>query len=475
MNPELPPILPSAPPAASGEIPPVLEAASNPAATPQRRPKKFRAALMLTWRFALGVFLSQSLLFSFVVVGWVQRMMRRTVLRQWWRRSELARQGTSFESFARGIPELAPCALRTNLFFDQDFRDARKTRGWKALSGSLIQNAKFGVQAVFNTWVLTLPGLVLMNFGWYDGWNNSFTKGYEHAFAGPSISWLGIMMFIAAMLYVPMAQAHQASSGSWRAFYQWRLVWRVARQRWAALLALALVYAAVSLPVTALRVRPYFAPQIQENETRGQTERLNTSTSNERPTRRGAGWQSIPTAAKPVESLSAREVERDLAGYFLRAGFVVLGGLLLVRWMAARIYAGGLLSAVRKNDVPAYALSAEQLVALEKLHLLAPTTPSARPRVLAVAGRLASLAGRFAAGFAFFFIWFAFVAQVYVMQFLNYLPIVGWANQPLVQLPWIKYVPHEVTGELWSLVVVAGLALAFLGARSAWCELRQAK
>ena len=71
---------------------------------------------------------------------------------------------------------------------------------------SFVLNVKLGVGAIFNTWVLTLPACGLWLFAWYDGWNNSFTKGYEQAGVGPGTELLGVGLFIAAMLYVPMAQ-----------------------------------------------------------------------------------------------------------------------------------------------------------------------------------------------------------------------------------------------------------------------------
>ena len=95
--------------------------------------------------------------------------------------------------------------------------------------------------------------------------------------------------------------------------------------------------------------------------------------------------------------------------------------------------------------------------------------------MLDFAERAASLAMRFAAGFAFVFVWFTFVAQIYVAQFLNYIPFVGWMNQPLVQLPWIKYVPTRIYGELRGALFVMLLNVAVIGMRSAWRQLRPAK
>jgi hypothetical protein len=42
------------------------------------------------------------------------------------------------------------------------------------------------------------------------------------------------------------------------------------------------------------------------------------------------------------------------------------------------------------------------------------------------------------------FVWFTFVAQIFISEFLNYHPGIGWLNQPLVQLPWFHYVPGHL-------------------------------
>jgi hypothetical protein len=43
-------------------------------------------------------------------------------------------------------------------------------------------------------------------------------------------------------------------------------------------------------------------------------------------------------------------------------------------------------------------------------------------------------------------LWFAFVAQIFVSEFFNYHPVVGWLNQPLVHLPWFRYIPAGLGG-----------------------------
>jgi hypothetical protein len=390
------------------------------------------------WHFAVGVLLSQSLLLSFLVVGWLHRFMQGVVYRRWWKTSPARRNGLSLEQFLKESEAVRSHSQAPSYFLADEFRAAYRSRGARAIFSSLVINAVIGVQAIFNTWVLTLPGCAMMLFSWGFGWNNSFTKGYELAPIGPATGGLGIALLIAAMLYLPMAQAHQAATGSWRAFYQWRIVWRIARHRWLASLFMAGVYSASSLLITVARVRPYFL---------GQSSR----------------------------STTAAQVESELAAYFLGAGIIVIGGCLLVRWLAARIYAGGVLRAISAGDIPVYALAAAQHDALEKLGYLHGSPVAARDSIFDLASRVASLAARFAAGFAFVFVWFSFVAQIYIAQFLNYIPVFGWLNQPLVQLPWIKFVPGKTNDELWGLLIVGIIALSVAVVKSAWSQLSRRK
>jgi len=38
-------------------------------------------------------------------------------------------------------------------------------------------------------------------------------------------------------------------------------------------------------------------------------------------------------------------------------------------------------------------------------------------------------------------IWIWFVVELYIAQFMHYIPGVGWLNNCLVQLPWFRFVP----------------------------------
>jgi len=253
VNAEIP--MPSAVTTAIAEPPVIPQAAAAPSL--------LRRIVFVPIKFLWGMASCQSVFGALAIVGWTYRLMQRAVLKQWWKLSEPARRGDSFAQFVAADSHTKEHLHWPNWFLAQDFREAvrrspessfgKHLRGvLKALGQSIWLNVRLGVQGIFNTWVFTLPGCVLMLFGWYVGWNNSFNKGYEQFLVGPLVSLLGIALFIAAMYYVPMAQARQAATGQWRSFYQFRLVWTLIRRRWLACLGLAMLYSLCSVPIMVL-------------------------------------------------------------------------------------------------------------------------------------------------------------------------------------------------------------------------------
>jgi hypothetical protein len=71
---------------------------------------------------------------------------------------------------------------------------------------------------------------------------------------------------------------------------------------------------------------------------------------------------------------------------------------------------------------------------------LVPLEPPARPhpviRAALSTGRTAWV-GLIWVGVAA--LWFSVVAQVFVVEFLNHQPVVGWMNQPLVHVPSLHF------------------------------------
>ena len=92
--------------------------------------------------------------------------------------------------------------------------------------------------------------------------------------------------------------------------------------------------------------------------------------------------------------------------------------------------------------------------------------PGARaswPKLVELIARTGSWGARLGALGALGFVWFLFVAQIFVTEFLGYHPQVGWLNQPLVQVPWFRYLPESAqqpVEEVGFLVLVLALFFA---------------
>ncbi len=357
-----------------------------------------RRALAFLWKTFAGAFLCQGLLASILVVGWVQRAMQRSALRYWQRHAD---DDTPFATFAAAREDSAAHRHWPNWVFTSGSRSA--LRDWV---GSLWLNARLGAAAIFNTWVLTLPACGLWLFAWYDGWNNSFTKGYEQAAVGPLTGLLGVALFIAAMLYVPLAQARQAATGSWRSFYEFSLVFALIRRRWWSCVRLAGLYAALSIPVMLLKTGPLVLDRLP-------------------------GYPALSDA----DALGLIRL------YFFVAGIAVFGVYIALRLAAARIYAAGVLAMLRDGTLAPARLGALERSVLSRLDLLRVEARAPRPVVLRAVGGASLWTARAGATAVAAVIWFAFVAQIFISEFLNYHPVVGWMNQPLVQLPWFRYIP----------------------------------
>ncbi len=359
-----------------------------------------RRGIGRVWRALVGALLCQGLPSSVLVVGWTQRLMQRETLRSWHGQRRDAGP-PDFETFAAADEATAGAACPPAWVLGPAPRARLRDR-----VRGLWDNARLGIAATCNVWALTLPGCVLWLFSWYDGWSNSFNKGYEQAEVGPLVSLLGTALFIGAMLYVPMAQARQAATGSFRAFWDVRLVWDLARRRWWPYVRLAALYALLFVPVMILKTAPI-------------------------------AFDRLPGYASRDD---ARVLEL-LATYFFWSGLLVFGAYVLVRRAAARIYACAVLDALRAGALLQEQLAPLERSALDRLGLLHPE-PAPERHVVVRALRGAGLwAARSAAVAAAAAIWLGFVAQIYVSEFLNYHAALGWLNQPLVQLPFFRYIP----------------------------------
>jgi hypothetical protein len=349
------------------------------------QPRSFasiRTAFALWWRTLAGMALCQSLLSSMLVVGWTYRLMQRRAVLYW------ATRGRGLSARSAGYPEFA---IRTGC-------------GVRALLRPLAENLKLGAQALLTTWTFTLPACALWQFGWFAGWDNSFNKGYEQTYVGAGIAWIGIAVFIAAMLYLPIAQARHAASGEWRAVFDFRTNRAIAKENRFSNLLLALGYGLAGLPLLFLTIFPYFAAN------------------------------AIPALLDrtPAEQLAW------LGAFYFWAALPLFLLFVALRLAATRIYARGVLDLVLAGALSRDALLGVERQAFDELDLQAiqQDRPKTHLALWATRG-----AGRLVAVALTVVLWFAFTAQIFVGQFFHYRPVQGWLNQPLVQAPWMRHIP----------------------------------
>lgn len=434
------------------QSPPVLLdwAAEAPSSQPKNKsyplPKRAWRGFMWVVKYWVGMIFCQTPTGAMLLIGWTYRLAQRKAIEHWWKRSGHKKSGGRFLDFLAETESTAGHIHWPNWFFAQNFKTHLKradgTGRWrhrwnvfKALTESLRKNFWTGLGGLFNTAVFVLPAGLFMWFGWYDGWQNSFNKGYEEFFVGVSISWLGIFLFIAAMFFVPMAQARQATSGDWKAFYHFRVVWTVVRGQWFWCLALALGYVALAFPLHIMKSVP----------------------------------AAIVGVADQVETLRPEEVKKALENYFFWWAIYALPAYVILRIAAAKIYAHGLLRALKDSHLNETDLAPMERETLSRLNLIQAAPPVERHDVWRVAVWMGTRAGRIISGFALYFIWLGFIAQMYLFEFLKYHATgIGWIKQPLISLPWITYMPLHIEHPLAMLGGLLLLILAAIVAQKLW-------
>jgi hypothetical protein len=379
------------------------------------------------WRLFAGALLCMNPFTALLVVGWLYRWIQGRVLYAWYRQSP-RRQKWTFEEFRRQLGPDAP-VTRPRWVLREDFFDTNAMRRevhrptadgeppflfkrlfrWAvAPFRSLWLNFKLGVGGVLATCLLAGWGAALMTFSWEFGWRNSFHKGYEFAAVGPITGLLGIALFALAMLYVPMAQVHQAVTGDFRAFFDFRFVWRLVRARLSAYLVLALAFLGVGLFFEILKTAPAF-------------------------------FDRFPA----YEELSDQELLTQLRWYFLACSGFFLVAVLVLRFLGAWLYRSAVLKVLRRGRVKREQLHPRLADWLGRLDMLPEPAPehSFTSRVVRLHLRRVYRPVLYT---LLFVVWVAFTSKVYVGEFLNYHPVVGFLNHPLIQVPCFNYVPPHL-------------------------------
>jgi hypothetical protein len=377
-------------------------------------------AFVLGWGRCLlgGAVLAMGVLPAVVVLGWLQRWTRWRVLYGWWRAGPLGGEGELEEIVEARLPAGADVPVRRPRWFLREAVARPEDRGpdgalrrvLHALATpvhSLGLNFKAGVQCLCATCLLVGPGVLLMESAWEHGWFVSFHKDYEQSAVGPTAGAVGIVVFVAAMLYVPLAQVHAAVVGEARAFFDFRVVFRLLRMRPLGNVMLALVYLLLGALLELLKTAP---------------------------------WQLSLYDEPEGVTADYRAMHRELVVYYLACCAVLFVTLLLTRALAARLYRLALRTALRRGALMKQQLPPELATWLERLG----GVPEPRPRPGGLAGVGLSTfdrAYRLMAFVAVVLTWLFFVAKTYVGEFFNRHPDVGFFNHPQVQLPFFNFIP----------------------------------
>ena len=367
--------------------------------------------LAFVWKWLLGAVALQSWFFAFFAVGWTMRFMQRTAFKSWWAAGHRGRGDQSFRTFASEADEWRDQSVWPHWWLGpKPGRLLRERRVPRALFGGAAANIRLGVQGLFNiALVMAVPGCLWLA-SWHIGWTISFYKEYEHHYWGYTLGLLGVAAFVPLMFFLPLAQARQAVTGDWRAFWQWRTVRRIARRQWLGMLVLAAMYLVFGTFTIVLKTSPM-----------------------------------LKAYDKVIEGLGQAELLEIANGMFFGHALLVFPLYVLLRWAATCVYARGLLKAVRDGEIPLRDLGPAEFETLRRCDLVREDVEEWSAARRAARWSL-TLPIRAATGTASALAFGALAFFLYVGQFFFIHPVQGWLNLSLVQSPMCNYTPFHLSG-----------------------------
>lgn len=119
--------------------------------------------------------------------------------------------------------------------------------------GGLAANIRVGLLALAALLAWTLPFTTLWLGAWWAGWENSFNKGYEQAFVGPSVFLVGAVIAALILPALPLMLAHLAAEDRLSAAFELRRLRSLVAQAGWRVPALTLLAALAALPLAAAR------------------------------------------------------------------------------------------------------------------------------------------------------------------------------------------------------------------------------
>lgn len=203
-----------------------MTAAATMPATGPDRPGRLAAAGTLLLAIAMALTPPTAVL----TLGWLMHRMRREV-----RDRSLRLAGVSGgETGVRWLQ--ADVALPAGLL----------RRLWMFL--------KDGATSCAGLAIVTMPHVSLITLSWWGGWDNSFNKGYEQAWIGPTVGLFGLALGAVVLAHVPMLTVHGAMERRISAYVELGTARRlIATVPWR-YLALTLATVAASLPLALMQV-----------------------------------------------------------------------------------------------------------------------------------------------------------------------------------------------------------------------------
>lgn len=119
--------------------------------------------------------------------------------------------------------------------------------------GGLAANIRSGLIALIALLAWSLPFTLLWLGAWWAGWENSFNKGYEQAFVGPSVFLFGTILAAVILPALPFVLAHLAAENRLAAAFELRRLRSVIAQASWRIPALMALTALAALPFAAAR------------------------------------------------------------------------------------------------------------------------------------------------------------------------------------------------------------------------------
>lgn len=119
--------------------------------------------------------------------------------------------------------------------------------------GGLAANIRSGLMALVALLVWTLPFTTLWLGAWWAGWENSFNKGYEQAFVGPSVFLFGAALAALILPALPLMLAHLGVEDRLSAAFELRRLRGLIAQAGWRIPALSILTALFAVPFFAAR------------------------------------------------------------------------------------------------------------------------------------------------------------------------------------------------------------------------------